>query len=213
MAPPTRNRNAESAFMTSKSDLRKKLRLCRQDYVKQTNNSSIDPELIHAARLCEAISGAAMVACYHDVRGEPNILGFALFAKHAAVQTALPWLPPMLDKASARAAHIIFRQWSPGDDIVQTALGFSQPSDRAATVQPDLILTPLLGFDRSLTRLGQGAGHYDRAFAAWPNALRIGIAWSVQEVGHVPTDPWDVPLDAILTEREWMTGPESRIAS
>jgi 5-formyltetrahydrofolate cyclo-ligase len=71
-------------------------------------------------------------------------------------------------------------------------------------VAPDLILTPLVAFDRSLARLGQGAGHYDRAFARYPLARRIGVAFSVQEVERLPTDAWDVPLHAIVTEREWI---------
>ncbi len=79
-----------------------------------------------------------------------------------------------------------------------------QPRADAAEVRPDVILTPLLGFDRAGNRLGQGAGHYDRAFAAHPAAWRIGIAWSVQEVDALTPDPWDVPLHAIVTESEWI---------
>jgi 5-formyltetrahydrofolate cyclo-ligase len=198
--------------MTSKSDLRKKLRIDRHDSVIKTQISSFDISLPHAASLRGIIKRAHVMGCYHDVIGEPGILGFAALAKQAGVATALPWLSPALSKADARAATLIFRTWDPGDSIVVTSLGFSQPLDHSLIVQPDLILTPLLGYDRSLNRLGQGAGHYDRAFAQWPGALRVGVAWSVQELDHVPTDPWDIPLDAILTERDWITGPESRIA-
>jgi 5-formyltetrahydrofolate cyclo-ligase len=74
-------------------------------------------------------------------------------------------------------------------------------------VRPDIILTPLLGFDHLLHRLGQGAGHYDRAFAALPGARRIGVAWSVQHVDPLPTDPWDVPLHAVITEQGWFERP------
>ena len=53
--------------------------------------------------------------------------------------------------------------------------------------------------------------YYDRAFAALPGARRIGYAWSVQEVQLVPLDPWDVPLHAVATEREWIAieGPDA----
>ena len=44
----------------------------------------------------------------------------------------------------------------------------------------------------------------DRAFARYPDAVKVGVAWSAQELGMVPDDPWDVPLDAVLTEREWI---------
>jgi 5-formyltetrahydrofolate cyclo-ligase len=46
-----------------------------------------------------------------------------------------------------------------------------------------------------------------------PDALRIGIAWSVQEVEALPTDPWDIALDAVVTEKEWIMGANSRITS
>ena len=58
--------------------------------------------------------------------------------------------------------------------------------------------------DRRGNRLGQGAGQYDRAFAAHPAAWRIGVAWSVQQVDALAPDPWDVPLHAIVTESEWI---------
>ena len=80
-------------------------------------------------------------------------------------------------------------------------------ADWAATVEataPDVILLPLIGFDRALNRLGQGAGYYDRACAALPDARRIGLAWNVQEWPALPADPWDVPLDAVATQREWI---------
>ena len=84
------------------------------------------------------------------------------------------------------------------------AFGLLQPRSDAEEVSPDLILAPLVGFDRALRRIGQGAGFYDRAFARLPDARRIGLAWSVQEVDALPTDPWDVPLHAVATEREWI---------
>jgi 5-formyltetrahydrofolate cyclo-ligase len=55
-----------------------------------------------------------------------------------------------------------------------------------------------------MRRLGQGAGFYDRAFARLPAARRIGLAWSAQEADALPADPWDVPLHAVATEKEWI---------
>ena len=48
---------------------------------------------------------------------------------------------------------------------------------------------------------------------ARPDSLRIGIAWSIQECDGLMTDPWDMPLDAVLTEKEWITAPHSRIGA
>ena len=66
-------------------------------------------------------------------------------------------------------------------------------------------MTPLVAFDRRGGRIGQGASHYDRAFARFPGARRLGFAWALQEVEAVPHDPWDEGLHAIVTEREWIT--------
>jgi 5-formyltetrahydrofolate cyclo-ligase len=208
VAPPTA---LESAVMTSKFDLRKILRNERHEFVLKHNLSDIGSELAHAGPLLSCITRATSMACYHAVGGEPTVMSFAEFAHSHDVKSALPWLPPTEDKMEARTARIVFRQWACGDAVEKTALGFRQPSDDALTLTPDLILTPLVGFDRALNRLGQGAGHYDRAFEDLPNAIRVGVAWSAQQVDALPVDPWDIPLDAIITEREWITGPKSRI--
>ena len=89
--------------------------------------------------------------------------------------------------------------------LVAGPFGLSQPAADADELEPDIVLTPLVGFDRRGGRLGQGAGYYDRAFVRHPHAWRIGVALSVQEVDTLPVDPWDVPLHAIATEKEWIT--------
>jgi 5-formyltetrahydrofolate cyclo-ligase len=59
--------------------------------------------------------------------------------------------------------------------------------------------------DAKLDRLGQGAGYYDGAFARFPDAWRVGVAWSVQQVEDLPVDPWDMALHAVVTEQGWIT--------
>ncbi len=78
----------------------------------------------------------------------------------------------------------------------------SEPSTDCPAVTPDLIITPMIAFDRSLGRLGQGKGHYDRTFEKYPKATRIGFAWSVQEAENIPMQPHDVTLEMIVTESE-----------
>ena len=71
----------------------------------------------------------------------------------------------------------------------------------------DLVLFPLVAFDSDGNRLGMGAGYYDRTFEAarrrsvWPGPKRIGVAYEIQRVDTLPAAEWDVPLDAIVTER------------
>jgi 5-formyltetrahydrofolate cyclo-ligase len=79
-----------------------------------------------------------------------------------------------------------------------------QPGPDTPTVRPDLILVPLLGFDRDGGRIGQGQGHYDRclqALRAQAPVVAVGLAFSVQEVTALPLEPHDQPLDWIVTEK------------
>jgi 5-formyltetrahydrofolate cyclo-ligase len=98
-----------------------------------------------------------------------------------------------------------FLAWATEAALVAGPFGLNQPAETADERTPDIILTPLVGFDAALNRLGQGAGHYDRAFATFPDAWRIGVAWSIQQIDALPADPWDVPLHAIVTEHHWIT--------
>jgi 5-formyltetrahydrofolate cyclo-ligase len=70
-----------------------------------------------------------------------------------------------------------------------------------ATAILDVVLLPLVAFDAHGHRLGMGGGYYDASFAAQPHALRIGLAHTVQFCAALPVRDWDVPLDAVLTER------------
>ena len=104
---------------------------------------------------------------------------------------------PLLQKLSAAGAVVAF----PVVDGPDRPVSF-QAADAAAAI-PDLIIAPLLAFDRAGGRLGQGGGHYDRTIAAL-RARRpvfvIGLAYAGQEIDAVPREAHDQPLDAILTE-------------
>lgn len=81
----------------------------------------------------------------------------------------------------------------------------SRHRDRRRAESLDLLLVPLLGFDARGYRLGMGGGFYDStlAFRRWrrsPPPRVVGVAYACQEIPHVPHDPWDMPLDAVLTE-------------
>lgn len=108
-------------------------------------------------------------------------------------------VPAILDKLT-----IVFRELVPGAPLVPTGFGTAGPGADAAVLDPAIMLVPLSAFDRRGHRIGYGAGHYDRAI----DRLRqkglkpklIGIAFDCQEVAHVPDEPHDICLDAMLTE-------------
>ena len=101
-------------------------------------------------------------------------------------------------------APIVFRAWKPGERLAHDLTGLPAPLASSPEIRPDLILVPLLAFDRTGGRLGQGGGHYDRTLAALRHAgaapPAIGFAYSGQEVPRLPREPHDQPLDGILTE-------------
>jgi 5-formyltetrahydrofolate cyclo-ligase len=93
------------------------------------------------------------------------------------------------------------RLWQDGAPLYEAGFGTLAPEEGAPRVEPDVILMPLLGFDTSGTRLGYGGGYYDRTLAAMSKRPRlVGFAFALQEVDHIPREPHDVPLDAIVTE-------------
>lgn len=98
------------------------------------------------------------------------------------------------------------------------AYGLAEPPDGTpldpAAAADVVFLVPGLAFDPAGTRLGRGGGHYDRALADHPAALRIGLACEAQIQSSLPRDPWDQPMDAVVTERRvlWATAGRSGVA-
>lgn len=188
--------------MTPKDQLRCDLRKIRQNFVKQDNiQNSFDQ---FAVVMHSVIMPSSCVAAYQKTGSEVSADAILRAVDALDVKMALPFI-------AARGEIMGFRQWRYGEALFKSPYGFLQPAANTADAVPDIILVPLLGFDRTMNRIGQGAGHYDRIFVRHPAALRIGLAWSCQERPEIPTDPWDVPLDGVLTEKEWIKPRLSRI--
>ena len=114
---------------------------------------------------------------------------------------------PALPVAERRDAPLEFREWDPREGLEPDAFGIPAPPLWAAAVLPDLVICPLLGFDRRGHRLGQGAGHYDRTLAnlrARQPVVVLGLAYAGQETPALPDEPHDQRLDAILTETDYI---------
>ncbi len=146
-----------------------------------------------AASFVDDLPAGDLVAVYRAVGSEfdPEPLAHALIAEGRSL-----CLPVALE----RDAPLIFRRWSPGDPLEMDVAGCPAPLPLAEVVTPDLIVTPLLAFDATGGRLGQGGGFYDRTFAALPDAIRVGLAYDGQRLDALPMQDHDVRLHGVLTE-------------
>ena len=93
-----------------------------------------------------------------------------------------------------------FRRWKHGDTLEPGRYGIPCPPDRPGReVVPDVVIVPLVRFDRSGNRLGRGGGYYDRWLVRNP-CISIGVAFEAQRACEVPTRDHDVALDIVVTE-------------
>ncbi|MDK2761627.1 MAG: 5-formyltetrahydrofolate cyclo-ligase [Sphingopyxis sp.] len=184
-------------LVQQKSHLREKLRFRRRHFTANLDGMArLAAFRALPAPLSELLHDQMIVGAYAAWGDEPAIMPMlACFAE--AGRLALP-------HHAGRIDVMTFCGWRPGDSLIKGPWGTRQPTDDAPMATPDVLFCPLLGFDRHGGRLGQGGGHYDRYFAAHPGALRIGVGWSVQEIDATPREWNDVPLDAILTEQEYI---------
>jgi 5-formyltetrahydrofolate cyclo-ligase len=125
----------------------------------------------------------------------------------------LPLMRKLSDAGAALALPVVVGRGRPlemrafafGDPLISGVWGIREPRRSAPELAPDILLVPLLAFDRSGYRIGHGAGYYDLTITALRSrkpVLAVGIAFAVQEVAQVPKTARDARLDLVLTERE-----------
>jgi 5-formyltetrahydrofolate cyclo-ligase len=105
-------------------------------------------------------------------------------------------LPVVVD----RKGPLEYRAWKPGEPLVDGVWNIPVPEKREL-VLPAAVLAPLVGFDKACYRLGYGGGYFDRTLAALsPHPRPIGVGFSMQEIGTIHPQDFDIPMDAIVTE-------------
>lgn len=144
----------------------------------------------------------ASIALYLPTDGEVDLHGGIDTLRARGWQLLLPVIGDERRMALA--------PWRPDTRLTPNRFGVLEPSvEHGTTVAPGdvhVVVLPCVAVDRAGHRLGFGAGYYDRALA--PSAdlplgqrpLRVGVAFDVQLVGHIDAQPWDVPLDVVVTD-------------
>jgi len=136
-----------------------------------------------------------------------TVSGFAAIRDEIDPSHLLDWLQregyrlamPVME---GRGKPLVMRAWAPGDEMATVQWGIREPLASKSEVYPDVVLVPLLAFDRHGHRLGYGGGFYDRTLAklrARAAVTAVGIAYDELEVDAVPHESYDQRLDWVLT--------------
>jgi 5-formyltetrahydrofolate cyclo-ligase len=155
-------------------------------------------EIIAARPFPVAVAAGTIVSGFTAMKSEINPMPLMRKLADAGAGLALPVV-------AGKGKPLIMRAWSFGEPLGSGVWGIREPKPQAAEVEPDILIVPLLAFDRRGHRIGYGAGYYDMTIAALrakKRILAVGIAYAAQEVPAVPTTPGDARLDLVLTENE-----------
>lgn len=187
----------------SKSILRSGLRTRRCELSDASRSRYDEAIRQHLQQLVQARK-ARSVACYWPFNGEPDILPLCRQLMASGHLLALPVVADNADNLMA------FHAWHQNSRLARNRFGISEPlqSELIPVTSFDLLLMPLVGYDRSGNRIGMGAGYYDRHLEQLRDSdkpLRVGIAYSLQEVGPIEKNKWDIPLHGVVNERGWVT--------
>jgi 5-formyltetrahydrofolate cyclo-ligase len=145
-----------------------------------------------------ALAAGVIVSGFMPLKSEINPLPLMRKLAARGARLALPAI-------AGRGKPLIMREWLIGDALAAGVWGIREPKPEAAEVLPDILLVPLLAFDRAGHRIGYGAGYYDLTIAqlrASKAVIAAGVAFAAQEIDSVPSTPRDARLDLVLTERD-----------
>lgn len=184
-------------FQQQKSEMRIS---ARENRAIRFAAGNIGQDLVRTFLQCDGLVEklASNVSGFMPMKDEVDVMPLLSLASERGATIGMPVTPE-------RGQPLTFRRWSQGDEMDSGPFGIREPKRSAPIVKPDLLLVPLLAFDRNGYRLGYGGGYFDRTILALRRekaVLAVGVAFAVQEVARVPRDDSDARLDWILTENE-----------
>ncbi|HSB96160.1 MAG TPA: 5-formyltetrahydrofolate cyclo-ligase [Spongiibacteraceae bacterium] len=198
--------STESAVQLSKRQLRQLVR-ARRRALRPGEQRRAAFKLAQRAQRQPWYIRARSLVLYMAADGEidPRVL-----MRQALAQGKRVYLPQL-----CRDGSLLFGEYRAGMRLRRNCFGIAEPVLRrkVSLLELDVVLLPLVAFDRSGNRLGMGGGFYDRTFARWQriytsraNAPRlIGLAHGFQQVDNLASQSWDVPLSGVLTDADWLS--------
>jgi 5-formyltetrahydrofolate cyclo-ligase len=184
------------AVSEQKAELRRQA-LARRDALPAQSRQHA-AEAIAARAFPLSVAPGTIVSGFMPLKREINPLPLMRKLADGGARLALPLV-------AGRGKPLIMRGWNWGEPLVPGVWGIREPPPAAPEVAPDILLVPLLAFDRRGYRIGYGAGYYDLTIAqlrANKPIAAVGIAFAAQEVETVPRTAFDAQLDLVLTENE-----------
>jgi 5-formyltetrahydrofolate cyclo-ligase len=195
--------------MLSKFKLRKQYRDLR---------SQIKPAVRHDAALAAAnilltlpiFKSSERIACYLAAKDEFDASPIIETIWNAKKTCYLP----ILEQRDKEQNYLRFIRYQYGDPLHMNRYSILEPVKLNHEIQPielDMVIMPLVAFDLRGNRLGTGGGYYDRTFAVLRDTtngkkpLMIGLGYAVQQTESVIADPWDVRMDGVITEKEFIS--------
>ena len=146
------------------------------------------------------------VSLYYPMHNEISPFGFIKYFNLNKFKLTLPVV-----KAQSRS--LLFKEWDLKDKLKRGKLGNLEPFYNASDFLPQLIIVPMLMFDKNLNRLGYGGGYYDKSINELKkhftrekkDFVTIGLAYSLQETKSIPHEAHDEQLDFIITEKKLLS--------
>ena len=179
-------------------DLRSEHRKKRREHSSEllaSNAEKLTENVVALDEYKSAVHVAAYIAILGEISVEAVIRAGSLVGKKF-------YLPVLRDEA------MFFAPWQPEDALIKKDFGLLEPDcSESQWLKPDrldLVLAPLVVFDKDCNRIGQGGGYYDRTFEFTRTTEKpklVGVAHDDQREPALNPQPWDIPLDAIVTER------------
>lgn len=184
--------------------IRKRLRTQRAELSIESFNS-MSSAIAKTVRKSNAFKNAQRIGFYHSVRCEADPVSLKTSDKH--------FFLPVLSRDLTEG--LVFIELNDNTQFENNKFSIPEPIYDEEKIVPasslDLVIVPLLGFDKSGNRLGMGGGFYDRCFAFKKQQntkpLLMGYAYDFQEVDSLSPESWDVGLDMIATESGLITTP------
>lgn len=162
---------------------------------------SAEDRAIVATEIAAELDGLIMaeekqvISLYWPFKGELDFRPWMTGAFERGARIALPVV-------EAKAQPLYFREWSPGCRMERGVWNIPIPAEDKRIV-PNIVISPLVGYDPACFRLGYGGGFYDRTLAAMQDKpLVIGVGHPSAALPTIYPQPFDIPMDIIVTGRD-----------